>query len=84
MTNHGEVTLGRFAGTITRIGRSFGFLAIDDSNIDSVFFFHQDICDEQTPFASLKVGDRLRFDVKRSRAHPDKLVAGRIARETKY
>jgi len=82
MTNHAEVTLGRFAGTITRIGPSFGFLAIDDSNIGNVFF-HEDVCDEQVPFATLRVGDRLRFDVKRSRAHPDKLVAGRIARETK-
>ena len=81
MTTNIEV-LGRFAGTITRIGPSFGFVSIDDSNIDNVFF-HEDVCNEQVRFATLKVGDRLRFDVKRSRAHPDKLVAGRIARETK-
>jgi cold shock CspA family protein len=72
---------GRFAGAIIKIGPKFGFLKPDESNAE--VFFHPDLCDG-IDFGNLKVGDRLRFQIKESKRHPGKLCAGRITREPKF
>jgi cold shock CspA family protein len=71
----------RFTGCITRIGPAFGFIRLDNLDVD--VFFHKNICDEVVPFDTLTVGQRLRFNVLESKHHPGKLVAGRISREEK-
>jgi cold shock CspA family protein len=71
----------RFSGCITRLGAEYGFIRLDNLTVD--VFFHQQICDEVVPFATLREGDRLRFNVKESKTHPGKWVAGRLSREMK-
>jgi len=70
----------RFSGTIVRIVADYGFLQLD--NMFMTVFLHKNVC-EIISFASLRVGDRLRFSVRLSKTYPGKLVAGRITRETK-
>jgi hypothetical protein len=72
--------LGRFAGSVISIGPYFGYLSVDGSPALKVWF-HRDVCD-CVPFFSLRIGDRLRFQVKES-VGGGELCAGRIARETK-
>ena len=72
--------LGRFSGTIARIGPEYGFILMDDNACE--IFFHHDIC-ESHYFETLHVGDRLRFSVQESKTHPGSLVPGRISREPK-
>jgi hypothetical protein len=71
--------LGRFAGRLVSRGRDFGYIRIDGSKLS--VFIHRDICDEQLPWNKVRVGDRLRFEVKESQEHKGLLVAGRVARE---
>jgi hypothetical protein len=72
--------LGRFAGSIISIGPHFGYLNVDGSPGLKVWF-HRDLCD-CVPFFTLRIGDRLRFQIKESKDGGE-LCAGRIARETK-
>jgi len=71
----------RFSGSVSRIGDKFGFIKPDDSRFPELFF-HRDICD-MVEFDSLRVGDRVRFGIRNSKSHPDKLCAGRVAYEVK-
>jgi cold shock CspA family protein len=71
----------RFAGPLVRKVDTFGFIRLDGTTLD--IFLHRDICDEIVPFDSLRVGDRLRFQIKRSKRYPGKLCASRVTREEK-
>jgi cold shock CspA family protein len=71
-------SLGRFTGTVKRVGPEFGYITLDDSNTD--VWFHRDIC-EEIDFDGIAVGDRLNFQIKESVDYPGQLSAGRISHE---
>jgi hypothetical protein len=71
----------RFAGRVTRIGPEYGFIRMDDADLD--LFMHRDIVGEVIPWETLRPGDRLRFNVKESATRPGMYVASRVSREEK-
>jgi cold shock CspA family protein len=71
-------TLGRFSGTVKRVGPKFGYITMDDSKTD--VWFHRDIC-EDIDFDNIAVGDRLTFQIVESKTYAGQLAAGRITRE---
>ena len=71
----------RFSGVLARKFEKYGFIKLDD--VSTEIFVAAPIAEETLSWEALNVGTRLRFCLRESTHHKGKLVAGRVARETK-